>query len=522
MRSFQPQRSSSQQGRKTEAVTCAQAGSNMPSQKCPRCLPREQRCGEYAPCDAHAAYPIAFAEILKELPGNPLGEETPPQNSLQPTSSEPEIKLDLDLSLDDVSIAEETISAQPLPDLSLFWPHKTAQYWIPSDENQGGKHLCIDLSMTFQDNPEFVPSDRVPVLFYHGSPQQEPSVLVFNGSNKPYIRKCIKSAENELYNKDIPGQRMLLVPTFSLPQGKLLVITPPVANIGVLEKATDVCWAIKHIGFDNERCVFFEEGNTPNTLRQSKALTEIACGGRLYIVMCAWELISDGGIETDINDPHKAAEKMIKKQRASLCPSAWRQILFGDKKRDLLNLKEYLLGNFDETGIYRIKNTAVPIVDNGNVSPFKCDIALIAAELKNFYLEMVPILFQKMQADSFSVDIKQKNIVSALTRIIFEEHERQQMCFPPEPTCDKALRCSIAYLAFLASTGLARNFGQLIDKIVSGLLQEHDYPKRKHHLFTCFPDFYSFCSKEMNKMSDKISEIQKHFWAASNKRQLLQ
>ena len=107
----------------------------------------------------------------------------------------------------------------------------------------------------------------------------------------------------------------------------MLVITPPVSNMGVLEGKNDICWTFEYFPNDQERCVFFEDGNTPNTLRQSRALTEIAQDGRLYIVMCANELLASSNIRTDINSPKKAIKKMFEKQLSILCPGTWNRLL---------------------------------------------------------------------------------------------------------------------------------------------------------------------------------------------------
>jgi hypothetical protein len=435
--------------------------------------------------------------------------------------------IDLNLNLDYAPLSKNNSddnnkTSSDLPDLSMFWPGKTAQYWIPSDENQNGKHLCTDLSLALQDNPELTPSDQVALLFYHGSSNLVPSILSFEDPNNPHIRRCTKSVENELYNKNIKDQRLLLVPTLAIPKGKLLILTVPVPNMGVLEGATDICWAMKYISNDNERCVFFEEGNSPNTLRHSQALSEISKGGKLYIVMCAWGLIADGGMATDVNKPRTAARKMFKKQADTLCPNAWRRILKGEKQKGLRILIKDLFNDLDESGIYQIKNTVIPTQSTKKIVPFKTEMAESAtAELKNTYLETLPLLKQKLKNKSFDVVIPKNKTISLLTKVIFDYLVSQQNCFPPEETTNKALRCCIAYLAYVSSCKIVSNFSNTIKKIISKIGQLPDYPSGKQYLWTYFPDFNSLCDKELAQMSEKLSKVQNSLWiTAANKEQM--
>lgn len=476
-----------------------------------------------------------FLQLLQELQDNisetiteKSNSHQPPCGTLQPnkpTTDEaiPLDDLDLGLNLDDISVInagkKQSIDSD-LPALSDFWPGKTAQYWIPSDDNQNGKHLALDLTSALLGSMEIAPSSNVPLLFYHAGPEAVPSVLCFKDPHHPFIRHCEKSIENELYNKSLETNRILLIPTYNIPKKQLLVITPPVSNMGVLEKKSDICWTFEHFPNDNERCVFFEDGNTPNTLRQSQVLTEIAQDGRLYIVMCANELLASSNIVSDINSPQKAIKKMFEKQLSLLCPGTWNRLLCDENlKNDFTALFKELFSPVKESGIYHLKTLKLASHADIKVIPFSVELKdIVTAELKNIYLEYLPGLVKTLKENvSIDKDELDNFIISSVTRTCHDVYSREKEAFPKNEKTRNALLASLFYLEFNCAKKIADNFICELMKLEKKLLEFSTYDAGKHYLWNYFPVFENLCAKELAALQKKVLTVQNAFFEITAK-----
>lgn len=455
-----------------------------------------------------------YTDYLLKNEGDNFHDEKFQQKDVFSSSIKSEEIIDIGLSLDDGPLPRKpTPSVIDKPSLSTFWPGKTAQYWIPSNENQNGKHLALDLSFALLGKKEIAPSNDVPLLFYHANPDRQVYVLCFKDPLNPFIRGCERSIENELYNKSLEDNRILLVPTYNIPKNKLLILTSPVSNMGVLEEKIDLTWVSKYISNDNERCVFFEEGNTPNILRRSQVLSKIAQEGRLYIVMCAGELLSNSTIGTDINSPQKAVKKMFDKQLSMLCPGTWKRLLCDPQKRDLNDLIKELFNPIDESSIYHLKNIKISQGKKNSLVPFVFEIEqAVTAELKNIYLECIPDLIRTLKEDCI---IEKKtlfdSIVLSVTQICYENYSSRKETLPKSDKMKFALLASILLLEFRFAYKIANNFIRELRKLEAYLQHCSTYDEGKHCLWNYFPCFKDICEKELLQLHKKSLKIQRAF-----------
>lgn len=400
-----------------------------------------------------------------------------------------------------------------LPDLAMFWPGKTAQYWIPSDdESQDGKHLALDLTAALLGRNDIAPSNTVPLLFYHGN-EGEAHVLCFQDEGTPLIRPCEKSIENELYSKSLKDHRILLIPTSSVPKDKLLVLVPPVSNIGVLEKKEEVSWVFEHISNEHERCVFFENRNTPNTLRKSLALNEMARSGLLYIIMCANDLSSKSVIKTDINSPKKAGRKMFEKQLSTLCPGTWNRYLCDPAKKDFAVLIRELLMPIDESGIYHLKKMRLSPCTPCSLTPFSEDmLSSVIYELKCIYLECLPSLTQTIKNHTL---IEKRplsdHVAKSITKLCYERYSGKKESFPELEKTRTALQASLLFLEFRIAGRIADNLIRELTKLESRLIAFSSYDEGKNYLWNYFPNFRSICRKEVLLLQEKSLKLQNAF-----------
>ena len=477
-----------------------------------------------------------FFKLLSELEGVSLKKETVPGQKksacnilsryddirnlegkhAEQTEEDELINLDLGLDLDDIPNLRKRKEVSPdsdLPDLSYFWPGKTAQYWIPSDDNQNGKHLVLDLTFALLGRHDIAPSNTVPLLFYHDIRGEKACVLCFKNNEDPFVRKCEKSIENELYSKSLEEHRILLIPTANIPKDKLLVLLPPVSNIGVLEKTNEISWVFNYISNDHERCVFFEEGNSPNTLRQSIVLREIARGGLLYIVMCAGDLVIAPNIKTDINSPKKAGKKMFRKQLSMLCPGTWNRFLCDPEKKDIGVFIKELFRPINESGIYHLKKTQISPQISCNLVPFSENItSSVTFELKSIYLEHLPDFIRTIKERiPFDKNALSDSITSSLTRICHEAYVRKKEAFPKMEKTRTTMRASLFFLIFRTATRITSNFIQEITLLESKLLSSPTYDAGKKYLWNYFPDFNSICRKDLQQLQDKSLILQTAF-----------
>lgn len=427
--------------------------------------------------------------------------------------SEEEIPSDLELDLNDIPVVRKVSVDAGLPALSNFWPGKSAQYWIPSDENQNGRHLAQDLTSVLLGDKTIAPSSNVPLLLYHAHPSSDVSVLCFKDPDRPFIRRCKLSVEDELYNKALEERRVLLVPDFNIPKGMLLVILPPVSNMGVLESRADISWLFDYISNERERCVFFEEGNSPNTLRQSQALTEIAKDGRLYIVMCAGDLLANPGMQTDINSPKKAVRKMFEKQLSILCPGTWSRLLCDPRKKDFSALVKELLTPKNEAGVYHLRKMNITLHQNCQLVPFSIDVKQsVIAELKNIYLEHLPDLVRTIKENALTDKAAVwTSITSSVTKIFYEAYSSQRDAFPVLSKSKHAMLAGLLFLDFKIASKIANNFIVNWMNLESSLLACANYDSGKHYLWNYFPRFEDICKGELLQLQQKSLKLQRSF-----------
>ena len=323
------------------------------------------------------------------------------------------MELDDELNLDTTFLVASSFAS----DLKRFWPGKTAQYWIPSRQ----KPLCETLSLLLQDNPDIQPSDRVPLLFHHGDPDDEPMVLDFSDEENPQLRHCEQSAEYELLRheqsvgeksgsngEDKTDRRMLVVSSAIVPEEQLVVLLMGKPDIGLMHSLDELSWTLKVLPCDNQRVVFWEEANTLTNMRVSPVLEKLASEGRLHIVLCKEHL------EIMPGDKHTAEEAlpiMFQKQAETLCKSAWRHWL-PDAPTEKAAFVKQLFASENEAGLALLQGIRPKPIEQALCQRFSVSkdelTAEMALELKLAYLEQLPSILSgklkmaKASRNSFS------------------------------------------------------------------------------------------------------------------------